>query len=220
MTGQRTWLMVGVVLAALALAALKAPGGPRSLRAFDPDRMAALETGMWQAYYRRQNLRLFGGLVTLLHEQYRYSWAQAAVTAFYLARPASRFAVARENYEAVLPDLERAYARIGAWMGADFHPAAVARAELAWWVARRVPGQESPENVGRLIAEENALIFDVPSATVLEASVLRARAGRLRDDGGRDADWPTIDRLLHESYRALHDAVNAPPRASAPRPSR
>ena len=95
-----------------------------------------------------------------------------------------------------------------AWMDADFEPHAVSRAELAWWVARRVPGEESPEHVGRLIAEENALIFGIPPETVLDASVLRARAGRLRDEGGDHADWDTVSRLLHESYQALHAAVN------------
>lgn len=217
MSGVRPWLVLAaVLLAVLVYAGLKAPTGPRSLRTFNADRMADLETDMWQAYYRKENARLFRGLVTLMREQYRFSWVQAAITAFYLARPASRFAVARSDYDAVLPDLERAYARIGAWMGADFDPAAVARAELAWWVARRVPGQESPENVGRLIADENALIFGVPSATVLEPSVLRARAGRLRDEGGERADWPTVARLLHDSYRALHQAVNAAPAGVGP----
>jgi hypothetical protein len=34
------------------------------VRVFDPDREAALEVDMWQAYYAHQNLRLFRGLVT------------------------------------------------------------------------------------------------------------------------------------------------------------
>jgi len=107
----------------------------------------------------------------------------------------------------VLPDLERAYAIAKMWTGASFDPAEIARAELAWWVARRVPGQDSSENVGRLIARENALLFAVPDARVLHASVLRARAGRLRDDGGAKADWPQVSALLHQSYRELHSAV-------------
>src|SRR5262245_28956596 len=41
-------------VAALALVLFKAPSGPRSLRAFDPDRLANLEVDMWQAYYRKQ----------------------------------------------------------------------------------------------------------------------------------------------------------------------
>lgn len=50
-------------------------------------------------------------------------------------------------------------------------------------------------------------IFSVPSGRVLAASTLRARAGRLRDEGGEHADWTTVSRLLHDSYRELHTAV-------------
>jgi hypothetical protein len=183
-------LLAGLALAIVvgAFVLLKPPSGPRSLRVFDPERMATLEVDMWQAYYRKENVRLFRGLLLTLHEQYRYSWAQAAVTGFYLARAAASFATMTSNYDRVLPDLERAYRRIRAWTGSRFDPAVVARAELAWWVARRIPGEDSPENVGRLIASENALLFDVPLEYVAEASVLRARAGRLRDEGGEHAD--------------------------------
>jgi hypothetical protein len=199
-------LLLAVAVGAFVL--LKPPAGPRSLRVFEADRLADLEVGMWQAYYRKENVRLFRGLLLTLHEQYRYSWAQAGITGFYLARAAARFATMSSNYDTVLPDLERAYQRIGEWTGSRFDPAAVARAELAWWVARRIPGQDSPENVGRLIADENAQLFDVSSEQVMLASVLRARAGRLRDEGGEHADWTKVSELLHQSYRDLHAAVN------------
>jgi len=183
------------------------PSGPRTLRAFDPERMASLEVDMWQAYYARENLRLFRGLVTMTHEQYRYPWGKSLRASFYLARAARTFGDSRSGYERVLPDLERAYAIAKEWTGSSFEPADVARAELAWWVARRVPGQDSPENVGRLIARENAKLFEVPEARVLDSSVLRARAGKLRDDGGDRVDWRQVSSLLHESYRELHAAV-------------
>jgi hypothetical protein len=50
--------------------------------------------------------------------------------------------------------------------------------------------RRAPEHVGALIADENALLYGVPRERVLAASVLRARAGRLRDEGGERADWP------------------------------
>lgn len=162
---------------------------------------------MWQAYYAKDKVRLFRGLVTLLHEQNRYSWGRAIQVGFYLGRAASRFGDLRGDYEQVLPDLERAYTIERQWLGAGFDPGAVARAELAWWVARRVPGQDSPEHVGALIAAENALLYEVPVERVLAASVLRARAGRLRDEGGDHADWAQVSRLLHQSYRELHAGV-------------
>jgi hypothetical protein len=204
-------LILGLAVAWLASAAyvlVRVPPGPRSVTAFDPDRVAAIEVDMWQAYYRKENLRLFRGLLQVLREQYQYSWAQGAVTGFYLARAAATFGNLRSDYAQVLPDLERAYTRIRDWLGASFDPAAVARAELAWWVARRDPATLDPQNVGRLIADVNAQIFNRPAAAVLEASILRARAGRLRDEGGEHADWATVSALLHQSHRDLHRAVS------------
>lgn len=183
------------------------PSGPRSLRVFDPDRMADLETRMWQSYYRKRKVRLFGELVTMLHEQYRYPWAKAVRAGFHLGRAAATFGDARGDYERVLPDLESGYAIAHDWTGAGFDPKAVAHAELAWWVARRQPGHDSPEQVGALIADEYALLYEVPRERVMAAALLRAQAGALRDRGGANADWAQVSELLHRSYRSLRAAM-------------
>ena len=172
--------------------------------------MAELEVDMWRAYYRKEKVRLFGLLVTMLHEQNRYSWAKASRAAFHLARAAARFGDARSEYERALPDLERAYTIARDWNGAGFDPGEVARAELAWWVARRQPGMSSAD-VGGVIADEYALLYEVPRARVAGAAALRAEAAALRDRGGDKADWESVSRLLLESYRGLHAAVNTPP---------
>jgi len=202
------FIVLATLLLALGSVFIFLPAsGPRSMRAFDPDRTAALELDMWQAYYHKETARLFRGLVTLLHEQYRYSWGKATTAGFYLARAARTFSDLRSDYDRVLPDLERAYAIARDWTEAHFDPAAVSRAELAWWVARRDPRQNSAENVGSLIAEEYALLYEVPRDRVINAALLRARAGKLRDEGGDNANWPAVSRLLIESYRELHTAV-------------
>jgi hypothetical protein len=127
--------------AAVAYWLTTAPAGPRTLRQFDPDHMADLELRMWQAYYAKERARLFALLVTMLHEQNHYPWATAAREGFYLARAAATFGDARANYESVLPDLETGYDIAKDWLQAGFDPRALARAELAWWVARRTPGE-------------------------------------------------------------------------------
>jgi hypothetical protein len=192
-------------------AAIHTPPGPRSLRVFDPDRMADLELRMWQAYYAKQKVRLFALLVTMLHEQNRYPWAKATRAGFHLARAAATFGDARGDYERVLPDLERAYAIAREWNRAGFDPKDVARAELAWWAARRKPGASAVENVGALIAEEYSLLYEVPRERVASAAARRAEAAALRDSGGANADWPTISRILQDSYRQLRTAVAEPP---------
>jgi hypothetical protein len=186
---------------------LRVPPGPRSIRVFDPDRTADLELRMWQAYYDKQNVRLFGLLVTLLHEQNRYTWATSVAAGFHLARAAAAFGNLEGGYAQVLPDLETAYRIEQHWIGAAFDPSAVARAELAWWIARRVPGQNSPENVGRLISEEYSLLYEVPVERVKRAGLLRAEAGTLRDRGGRRADWQAVGALLRQAYQELRAGV-------------
>ena len=197
-------VVVLLAIASFALAfALTPPRGARSLRVFDAERLASLETRMWQAYYAKERVRLFSLLVTLLHEQYHYSWATATLEGFHLARAAATFADLEGGYDVVLPDLEAAYAKAQSWTGAAFDSRAVARAELAWWTARRVPGQNSAEQVGALIADEYALLYETTPANVAAAAFLRAKAAALRDDQAPHPDWTTIARLLRASYDEL-----------------
>jgi hypothetical protein len=178
------------------------------MRTFDPQRVARLETHMWQAYYARANARLFRLLVATLREQYRYSYARAAHAGFHLARAAARFATMQGEYSQVLPDLVSAYRIARAWTGATFDPTAVAEAELAWWVARRTPARNDAVSVGREIAREYGALYQVPEPCVAEAGLLRAQAARERDLGGKTADWGTVERLLTESYQQLATALN------------
>jgi hypothetical protein len=201
-----------VFLAALSFAAAFAftpPRGPRSLRQFDADRLASLETRMWQAYYAKERVRLFGLLVTLLHEQYHYSWATATIEGFHLARAAATFAELKEHYEVVLPDLEAAYETVRSWTGSAFDARAVARAELAWWEARRIPGRNGVEQVGQLIAEEYALLYESSAPAMAAPALLRARAAQIRDAHADSPDWSEIASLLRESYRELRLALSS-----------
>ncbi len=206
------WIAAGMALliaAMLTYGLTATPPGPRTLRQFDPDRMADLELRMWKAYYAKERVQLFALLVTMLREQNHYSWATATREGFYLARAAATFGDARSNYESVLPDLEHAYRIAKDWLHAGFNPGAVARTELAWWVARRTPGENSPERVGSLMAEAYALLYDVPRARVETAALLRARAAALRDAEAERPNWDAIGRLLRESYRDLQLALGS-----------
>jgi len=208
----RRLLVAVAILLAFGLAfVLTPPRGARSMREFNPPRLADLEVRMWQAYYAKQRARLFGLLVTMLHEQYHYSWATATLEGFHLARAAATFGDLRSDYDVVLPDLEAAYAKAKSWTHAEFDPNAVARAELAWWVARRVPGQNSPEQVGALIADEYALLYETTRGRVESAAVLRAQAAAIRDAQAAQPDWDRIGRLLLQSYSDLRSALSTEP---------
>ncbi len=184
-----------------------APAAVRSIREFDPDRTSDLELRMWQAYYAKERLRLFALLVRMLREQYQYSWSTATVEGFHLARAAATFGDLRGGYDRVLPDLERVYTTAARRHRAGFDPRAVARAELAWWVARRTPGRDDPEQVGQLIAEEYALLYETSIDRVLAAGRLRAEAAALRDGTADRPDWSAIGALLRDSYRALRNGL-------------
>jgi len=204
-------VLCGIVVAFALAFVLTPPRGPRSMREFNPPRLADLEVRMWQAYYAKERMRLFRLLVTMLHEQYHYSWATATVEGFHLARAAATFGDLRGGYDVVLPDLEAAYAKAKSWTQAEFDPQAVARAELAWWVARRVPGQNSPEQIGQLIADEYAILYETTRPRVEAAALLRAQAAALRDAQAGRPDWDRIGRLLLQSYSELRAALSTEP---------
>lgn len=218
---RRLWLGATAALLAAWLVGVQHPPGPRSLRVFDGDRLAGLELGMWQAYYAKDKVELFGLLVQMLREQYRYPWLKAARVAFHWARAAATFGDATGDYERVLPDLEAGYAEARDWTRASFDPAAVARAELSWWVARRDPASGAGEHKNAVVAARMtdlyAQLYEVPRQRVAEAARLRVEAADLRDRGaalaGRggdrnaSVDWKGVSWLLHQSYRALHDGV-------------
>ena len=87
----------------------------------------------------------------------------------------------------------------------------MAKAELAWWVARRTPGENNPRQVGNLIAVEYGLLYETEPGVVNDSAQLRAQAAALRDAQSAAPDWDEVGRLLTESYVALHAAVARQP---------
>ena len=185
--------------------------------AFDADRLAALETRMWKAYYRRQPARLFGLLVLALREQAHASWPRALAAAVLLSRAAVRFARATGDYERFAPDIERGYRALR--LPAVVDVAEVSRWELRWWVVRREIGLAAGEAAGDAIAHLYAAFYDVPLDRVTEAGRLRGLAAEVRDrgatadpDGARGAGrgyWPEVARLLRDSYRSLSASLES-----------
>jgi hypothetical protein len=211
------WVIAIVVLAFVYwIVAVRAPSGDRSLRTFDPDQLADLEVGMWQAYYGKQKLTLFRLLVSSLRQQYHLSWQDSVSVGFRWADAAATFGDATGDYDKVLPDLERGYAIVRKATGGSFDKAAAARAELSWWTARRDPASGTGAQKNRVVAERMtdayALVYEVPRATVADAAKLRVEAADLRDRGADSTpatvDWKSVSWLLHESYRSLHSALN------------
>ena len=175
---------------------------------FDPHKVAQAETRMWQAYYSGNRTQLGLELISLLRNQHGLPLLDAKEIAERLASSAMKFHSSRGNYEnIVLGDLTEAYRLIKHASGGSFDPEDVARRELAWWVARRTPGNNSAEQVGEKIGELYAHLYGGDHPALLTAGVLRAKATKLRDLGGKDADWVRIEDLLVKSYSELKKAL-------------
>jgi hypothetical protein len=186
-----------------------------SLRDFDADEVARLETAMWRSYYSRRRVKLFRELSELLRTQYRLPLLRSNAVAYRAARAAFVFkdGRSRADYERALPDLVGFYASVRAVSDTDFDAGRAARLELEWWVVHRERRRHAPEDLPRALAELQAELFRVPAARLAEHARLRAEAMEVRDTkadrgGVNEEDWQRIDELLHQSWRSLHDDVN------------
>ena len=215
---RRRWMKYGAVLIVVLLAwAAYDLYAPRrtSLREFDADEVARLETAMWRSYYSRQRVKLFGELAELLRTQYRLPLLRSNAVAYRAAKAAFVFkdGHSRADYERALPDLVSFYQSIRAVSDTDFDVERAARLELEWWIVHRERRSHAPGDLARALAALQAEIFRLPAERFAEHARLRAEAMTIRDDkadagGVTEEDWRRIDELLHESWRSLHAAVN------------
>ena len=185
-----------------------------SLRRFDPDEVARLETAMWRSYYSRQRALLFRQLAELLRTQYRLPLWRSNAVAFRAAKAAFVFkdGRARADYERALPDLVSFYRSIREVSDTDFDVERAARLELEWWIVHRERKSHAPGDLARALADLQAEIYRAPPECFAEHARLRADAMEIRDTkaevgGVTEDDWRRIDDLLHASWRSLHAAV-------------
>src|SRR5688500_8950441 len=106
---RRVLKVAGVILALLLVWVASDLYAPRrtSLREFDADEVARLETAMWRSYYGRERARLFAQLGELLRTQYRLPLVRSNVVAYQAAKAAFVFkdGRGRADYEKALPNL-------------------------------------------------------------------------------------------------------------------
>ena len=187
--------------------------GPRStsMRSFDPDEVARLETAMWRSYYARERVKLFTELSELLRTQYKMPYVRSNAVAYSAAKAAFVFkdGRSRDDYEKALPDLRSFYAEIRRVSDISFDVDRASQLELEWWIIHRKPGE-----LDRALADLPAELYGVPAERLMEHATLRAQAMTIRDDkaeagGVTEEDWAKIDELLHASWQSLWRAVNS-----------
>ena len=217
---RRTKLAIaaGVLLAAGVAYVLVDLYAPRqtNIRQFDPDEVARLDTAMWRSYYGRERLRLFLELGEVLRSQYRLPWVRSNAVAVKAAKAAFVFkdGKSRPDYEKALPDLVDFYSEIRAVSSTGFDVEKAAKLELEWWIVHRERERHDPNDLVVALAELAAEVYQQPVGDFMEHARLRAEAMTIRDTkaaagGVSEEDWAEIDRLLHESWRSLHRAVNS-----------
>ena len=185
-----------------------------SLREFDSDEVARLETAMWRSYYEKQRVRLFNEATELLRTQYHLTPVKSNVVAYYAANAAFVFKEGkqRSDYEKALPDLIKFYNYLHNMSDIDFDVYKVSKLELEWWIIHRERESHAPGDLARALAELQAAIYDLPVERVMEHGRLRAEAMTIRDTkaeqgGVTEADWAKINDLLRQSWGSLAQAV-------------
>ncbi|WP_423760798.1 hypothetical protein [Burkholderia sp. NLJ2] len=212
---RRTILVLLVVLVGYAAADLFWPLH-RDLSRFDPIATGTLETKIWRSYYERQHVALFLELAQTLRTQYHLPWLRSYVGAYYGASAAFTFKEGKErsDYEKALPALHTYFSLIRNTGNRDFNLSRTTALELEWWIVHRQRGRYPPGALGSACAEAAASLYRVSAVSTREHGQLRAQAMLLRDareDAGSvtDADWATIESLLHRSYLSLGHAVSS-----------
>jgi len=209
-------LAIVILVAALAWMVIDLYS-PRSssLREFDPNEIARLETAMWRSYYDRERLRLFNQLAEMLRTQYHLPLVRSNAVAYQAAKAAFVFKDGRNraDYEKALPNLINFYTAIRKVSDVPFDVDRAARLELEWWIVHRERARHTPGDLDRALAELPAEIYRVPVERLMEHARLRAEAMTIRDakaaaGGVSEEDWARIEELLRASWQSLWKAVN------------
>jgi hypothetical protein len=203
------WTVVGACAAAAAIAvAVSVRRAP-----FDTRGVADAEARMWRASYSGETHMISPCMEEMLRGQFGIEPYPSQAVARRMAIASMRFRSVQGGYETnTLPFLTEAYRVLSAVSGLAFNPREAARAELAWWMARRSPGTNSVEVVGDSIANLYRTLYGGDHPSFATAGRLRAEAAALRDANREKTDWHQVRALLRRSYAELGKAARTAPR--------
>jgi hypothetical protein len=199
----------------------------KTIRTFDPARVARLETENWVAYYQKRWGRLLQVSVGMVKEAFGLNTWQALQAAYLVGRAEIAAAPFPDND---IPKAEaymrRFYALVKRVHHEEFDVPQAARLEVAWWVVhRQYFGQADSQPLVEALIDLYAATFRQPRERVREAAFRRAEAMRYSDrwvNESKASDSPLLAQVeaeLLKSYTALRAAVEAAP-VGVPAPSR
>lgn len=195
------------------------------------DRIARIETELWEAYYNREWLREFRLLVAMHREFFRMSAPTAVAAGYDAARSAMAFApLDSSDLPKARRYLLRYYDKVRRALNREATATDLAERELHYWVVHREvarrrlaevangraaddPDLEEIEPVIDAFARLHAGLFNSTPEAMRESAVYRAQAAAVVDRiSGRyspnvAADWTRVETLLRQAYRAIELAA-------------
>ena len=184
----------------------------KNLREFNPERVAKIETEMWQAYYRHNFLKLFILLLRLVHNQFQLGYFYTIKTAYYSAIAAIIFRKSRgkENKDLLEKKLTKFFKNVSAVAQDKFDYQKAAELELQWWMVDRYP-EKYPIDRRNALGKAMASVYNIDPEKLATYSEYRAQAMELQDEAekeNKEADWGKVQSLLLASYESLYKAIN------------
>lgn len=211
------WIWRGLLLALLLWIGVDLLVPSRhTLRQFDPNEVARLETAMWRSYYEKKPVLLFWQLATGLRQQFHAPFWRSFVLGFQATKAAFVFKQSdpsRASVDEALPDLIAYYTAIQELSIEQFDIAKVARLELDWWIVHRRRDQYSYADLANALVNTSAALYNQPATSFTTYGRLRADAMHVCDDvrnqpnGATETDWLRIEHLLKQAWGSFYQAV-------------
>jgi hypothetical protein len=176
----------------------------------DAERLAALEAGLWRAYYDRNWPRVLKLMLQLNQEQFHIPFPLSAVAAYYIARASIAWGPVDNDHAEVRRQLLRYYRIARRWSSLSFEPRRAAELEIGYWIEhRRLSGQPDKSTFIEAMAALHAELFRLPEARMRESAEWRVRANNTVDlitsgtSSDPESDWAKLEDDLRQCYRSI-----------------
>lgn len=195
------------------------------------DRIARIETELWEAYYEREWFHEFRLLVSMHREFFRMRLPTAILASYDAVRAAMAFApLDSSDRQAALRYLVRYYEKVRRALDCTLPAEELAARELRYWIVHREiagkrlvevrgggtiadPDESAIEPVSQAFAQLHAGLFNSTTERMWQSAVFRARAAAVVDRiSGRyspdvPGDWRRVEEYLRMAYRAIEEAT-------------
>ncbi len=171
------------------------------------DKLASLETKMWQAYYGHNFVKLFFLIISLVNNFFGFKKISTLRGSFMLSSAVIDFRLNKgnENKERILRKLTSFSKLLFDKNSSDINYKKAAELELEWWFVDRYPERYGITRE-KALQEVMVFIFDLNNSDLGDYAKYRAQAMVLQDkaeEQSKKTDWKEVEVLLKKSYSSL-----------------